>query len=570
MGYGELAGISRSIHRSQGAGTPSTPGVQPEFFATLWGTEPKTSLFDGIDTTWTRVGRADIGTAVSVATDSFDMLHPERSINALLRIRSMIRSVDDVFWRQQKTQEIESILTSCLGLSAEVTTPTAIAVAGDSLRTTLRMTARAGRTLNLISARWPDGAERGSIVLAQDSLVTIDVPTRIPNNIPITQPYWLAADATGTMFTFANDTPLDKRILPTQAPVYNVDVLIGVSSDTLALRLPVSFKKLDPLRGDVIEGLRIVPPVSVEPTRLVETNNGSTQIRIRAYKHITNATLGSLRDISISANTDTLISVPISMKDGSKLKIGLHVNGVVYDRQVKNITYDHLPTVQYTVPSQLHVVDSKSVRITAKRIAYIAGAGEYAPEFLRGFGVTVDEIDDATILRTDELLTYDAVLVGIRAINTRKSMLYLMPALLSYVERGGTLVMQYNTLQDMSTKQLGPYPLPLSSKRVTEEDAVVTILKPDHPLLTTPNKITAKDFEGWIQERGLYFPDAADMRYEALLSMHDANEAPLTGALLYARYGKGHYISCSLSLFRELPAGVPGAMRLFANLVSMK
>ena len=122
----------------------------------------------------------------------------------------------------------------------------------------------------------------------------------------------------------------------------------------------------------------------------------------------------------------------------------------------------------------------------------------------------------------------------------------------------------------MSTKQLGPYPLPLSSKRVTEEDAVVTILKPDHPLLTTPNKITAKDFEGWIQERGLYFPDAADMRYEALLSMHDANEAPLTGALLYARYGKGHYISCSLSLFRELPAGVPGAMRLFANLVSMK
>ena len=570
MGYGELAGISRSIHRSQGAGTPSTPGVQPEFFATLWGTEPKTSLFDGIDTTWTRVGRADIGTAVSVVTDSFDMLHPERSINALLRIRSMIRSVDDVSWRQQKTQEIESILTSCLGLSAEVTTPTAIAVAGDSLRTTLRMTARAGRTLNLISARWPDGAERGSIVLAQDSLVTIDVPTRIPNNIPITQPYWLAADATGTMFTFANDTPLDKRILPTQAPVYNVDVLIGVSSDTLALRLPVSFKKLDPLRGDVIEGLRIVPPVSVEPTRLVETNNGSTQIRIRAYKHITNATLGSLRDISISANTDTLISVPISMKDGSQLKIGLHVNGVVYDRQVKNITYDHLPTVQYTVPSQLHVVDSKSVRITAKRIAYIAGAGEYAPEFLRGFGVTVDEIDDATILRTDELLTYDAVLVGIRAINTRKSMLYLMPALLSYVERGGTLVMQYNTLQDMSTKQLGPYPLPLSSKRVTEEDAVVTILKPDHPLLTTPNKITAKDFEGWIQERGLYFPDAADMRYEALLSMHDANEAPLTGALLYARYGKGHYISCSLSLFRELPAGVPGAMRLFANLVSMK
>jgi hypothetical protein len=184
-------------------------------------------------------------------------------------------------------------------------------------------------------------------------------------------------------------------------------------------------------------------------------------------------------------------------------------------------------------------------------------------------GLTVDEIDDETILKTDELLKYDAVLVGIRAINTRKSMKYLMPSLMQYVERGGTLVMQYNTLQDMSTKDLGPFPMPLANKRVTEELAPVTIIKPEHRLMSTPNKITSTDFDGWVQERGLYFPTGYDSRYEALLSMHDAKEEPLDGALLYAKHGKGHYVYCSLSLFRQLPAGVPGAMRLLANMLSV-
>jgi hypothetical protein len=341
----------------------------------------------------------------------------------------------------------------------------------------------------------------------------------------------------------------------------------------------VSYKKLDPLRGDVIEALRIVPPVSIEPTQLVETSS-SARVRIRAYKPVANARLfisgekdrqpTEVRDIAIRANTDTLISIPLPTNVGAKLRVALDVNGTVYDRQVNAITYEHLPTVQYTTPARISIPDERGVEIDAKRIAYIAGAGEYAPDFLRGLGVVVDEIDDATILRTEDLLGYDAVLVGIRAINVRKSMQYLMPALLSYVEQGGTLVMQYNTTQDMSTKQLGPYPLPLANKRVTEEDAEVTILKPDHPLLNVPNKITAEDFHGWVQERGLYFPYEYDQRYEALLSMHDENEQPLTGSLLYARVGKGHYISCSLSLFRELPAGVSGAMRLFANLVSMK
>jgi len=154
-------------------------------------------------------------------------------------------------------------------------------------------------------------------------------------------------------------------------------------------------------------------------------------------------------------------------------------------------------------------------------------------------------------------------------VNINDNMKYIMPALMEYVKRGGTLVMQYNTSRGLSTEELGPYPLTLGRDRVTEEDAAVTILKPQNPVLTTPNPISQADFDGWVQERGLYFPSERDQRYEAVLSMHDTGEEPLDGSILYAKYGKGHYVYCALSLFRELPAGVPGGMKLMANMVSL-
>ena len=211
----------------------------------------------------------------------------------------------------------------------------------------------------------------------------------------------------------------------------------------------------------------------------------------------------------------------------------------------------------------------EQIAVTAKRVAFIPGAGEYAPDFLRELGVVVDEVSEDQILRIDEMLKYDAVLVGIRAVNINDNMKYIMPALMEYVKRGGTLVMQYNTSRGLSTDELGPYPLKLTRDRVTEEDAEVTILKVDSPVLTTPNAVTAKDFDGWVQERGLYFPSERDAKYDALLSMHDTGEEPLDGSLLYAKYGEGHYVYCALSLFRELPAGVPGGMKLMANMVSL-
>jgi len=601
LGYGELAGISRSLHKSQGAGTQSTPGIQPEFFATLSGAAPTKSLFDGIDTTWNRIGRSDIEREIDAVIAAFDMTHPERSTTALLKIRRSINELKDAYWRKQKIAEIERIILSCIGFMADasVSAPFAVEGASDTLSVTIRVTSRAGKP---VSVKIKDLKE---LNCEHDSLVSIT--SKFSGRTTVSAPYWLTdtgPTAASRERQLPNDAPLPTKNSSAQPPTINTgtvsrstslfafgDIIatrpsmsrfplrITIDQDTITTSIPISYKKLDPLRGDVFEELRVVPIVSVEPmsTVSVGTTQPELKIRLRAFSDIQNATIrfldgtkevASVSGINVHGSTDTLVTLTPNVTKNSVLTVQVDVKGKTYSNYVKTISYDHIPTIQYLEPAEVNIV-TEQVKITAKRIAYVAGAGEFAPEFLRGMGVVVDEIDEATMLKTQELLKYDAVLVGIRAINTNKNMKYLMPALMHYVEEGGTLVMQYNTMQTMSTKDLGPYPLPLTNKRVTEEDANVTILTPGHALLSTPNPITQTDFNGWVQERGLYFPFEFDPKYEALLSMHDTKEQPLNGALLYAKHGKGHYVYCALSLFRQLPAGVPGAMKLLGNMLSL-
>jgi hypothetical protein len=195
------------------------------------------------------------------------------------------------------------------------------------------------------------------------------------------------------------------------------------------------------------------------------------------------------------------------------------------------------------------------------------GAGDKIPEALRAIGYQVDVIPEDDI-RAEVLYKYSAVIVGIRAYNVIDNMKFHHNTLMDYVKNGGTVVTQYNTSRRLKSEELGPYPMKLSRKRVTDEFAKVTILDKEHPILNYPNKITEKDFDGWVQERGLYFPDEWDEAYTPLLSSHDKGEEGLEGGLLVAEYGEGHFVYTGYSFFRELPAGVPGAYRLFANLIS--
>lgn len=587
MGYGELAGISRSIHRSQGAGTPSTPGVQKEYFKLVAGDSLSTSLFDGIDITWNRVNRPDIGVFIENILKRYDYNRPENSLEDLLILRKEISNISDAYWRKQKLAEVDNIILQCTGFMAELYTAQPQAIAGADIPFTLRMVSRANIPVRIKNINWINSDTSMNMRMKFDSLYSFTRSIHIPENTPVTEPYWMIDPSTDIAhFNIPSADLLGHSQTPNKL---TVPVKLEIGQEQFVVNVPLSYKKLDPIKGDVIEQLRIVPELSVAFTSefFVQNPDGSftLSVRIRPNKDLKNMKLAIYNDalkdiiqpIHLRNGIDTIISFNISEADMSYVKGDMTFSaGLVFgERSIKQygmtrtqhiINYDHLPTLQYFTPAKAKVVKA-DWKITAKRIGYIEGAGDLTDDILQTLGVKVDILKESDITAT-RLQQYDAIITGIRIVNTKKDFPNWMPALMNYVRNGGTLVMQYNTLQDMSTTNFSPYPITLSSQRVTEEDAKVQVLAPAHPLLNTPNKITDEDFTGWVQERGLYYPTKWDSQYTPLFRMNDKGEQPLDGATLYAPYGKGHYIYTSLAFFRQLPAGNKGAIRLLMNMLS--
>ena len=588
IGSGELAGISRSVHKSQGAGTPNVPGVQTEYFKLLEGDSVKQSLFDGIDITWNRVGRADIGADLKEISEQYDFRHPDASIPALLKVRTKIESVTDEYWRNEKLSEINQLIIDCTGLLAELYTQQPQATAGATLPFTLHVIARSQTPVMLSQVNWGNGDSLVRKVLPMDTLLTFTHSIQIPANSPITQPYWLAQahDMRPGMFSIPNDSLLGLPETPNNLTA-TLHLMIGGQAFTVTT--PLSYKKLDPVKGDIVEQLRIVPDAALEftSTLLILQQDGTVEadVHVRSFKAMQNATLtlsGSKTDvalisgINLGAATDTVIPVHIDAKKCAAqgngdfyLSAELKNGDKVYNHSLHLIQYNHLPTLQHFTHPYAKVL-RPTWKCTAKRIGYVEGAGDYIPSLLRQAGLEVDVLKEGDFTNAAKLKKYDAIITGIRAVNVEKRMSAWLPVLLKYAENGGTLVMQYNTTQDMATTNLGPYPFTLASNlRVTEEDAAITFVDPKARLLNYPNQITARDFADWVQERGLYFASKWDEHYQPIFSMHDTNEQPLLGGTLYTKTGKGNYIYTSLSFSRQLPAGNTGAIRLLMNMLSI-
>ena len=241
----------------------------------------------------------------------------------------------------------------------------------------------------------------------------------------------------------------------------------------------------------------------------------------------------------------------------------VRVGGTSWSLREDTIDYPHIPLQVVLRPASVRLVPL-SIRIPAGRVAYVRGSGDSIAADLTHVGFTVDELDDEA-LRAGDLGRYPTIILGIRAYNTRAAVRSAHDRLMAYVEHGGTLIVQYNTLA--LDGPVGPYGLELGRERITDETAAPVFLDPKDPLLGAPNKITAADFDGWVQERGIYFAKKWDSHYHPVLRFSDPGEGPLDGSLVVARHGKGRYIYTGLVLFRQLPAGVPGAYRLFANLI---
>jgi LmbE family N-acetylglucosaminyl deacetylase len=584
--YTEIAAASLSMHKSQGVGSPPRRGARKEYFKLLEGQPMASSLFEGIDTSWARVANSEsVAAEIRQIISQFHAVDPAASVPELLRLRQAMSGIQDDSWVPEKKAELDKIIAGCLGLHVEASTTNEAVTPGQTTTIKLEAINRSSIPVKLQEARFSLSGDSMKIdaALPSNELVTKDLSCKIPENTAYSQPYWLRTP--GTLGTFAvNDQKLIG--LPENPPHLPVEITLEVSGQQLRYVVDTRYRTVDPVAGELRQALVIAPPVfaNFANSVLIFATNQAKSVPVR----VTAATGPVKGEVKLAAPQGWQVypvSIPIDLKGANAeamaaftvkppeqnsegtLRAIASIDGHEYSFERVRISYPHIGVHTLMPPAEVKLVRA-DIRKKGDRIGYIPGACDDVPESLQQIGYTVKMLNDADITAKN-LAQFSAVVLGIRAYNTDDRISTWLPELFAYVKNGGVAIAQYNTTADLKTKEMAPYPLEISRDRVTDENAEVRILATNHPLVTTPNKITSKDFEGWVQERGLYFPDKWDPAWTPILSCNDLKEKPLDGGLLVAKSGKGFFIYTSYSWFRQLPAGVPGAYRLFANMVSL-
>lgn len=585
----EIAAESRSMHKCQGFGSMGMRGSEPEYIKLLKGDLPdNTNLFSGINTTWTRVkGGEPIGKILAEVEKEFQYENPGASVPKLMQAYKLIKALPDGHWKQLKQKEIEEVIKACMGLFAEAVAKDYSATPGQVAELNIEVTNRSDVDATLQSVVFlPENKERAiNEKLANNLPFLSQHRVMIPEDIAYTNPYWL--NEPWKLGRYTVEAQL-MRGLPETPHTFKVRYNLLVAGEPLSFETNVVFKRADDVKGEVYRPFEITPPVFANVQEKVYVfSNGAPQTVEVLLKSGAPETKGFVKlehpagwrvepqqidfDLNLKGQ-ETLVRFqlfpPDEQSEGQVTPV-VTINGKAYSKEVVFIQYDHIPT-----QTVLRDAASKVVKIDIKkagdRIGYYMGAGDDIPASLRQIGYNVTLLEDSDLM-AENLKRYDAVILGVRAYNTKERLKFAQPALMEYVKNGGTLIVQYNTSGDLviPMNEIAPYSLRISRDRVSVEEAEVRFLKPEHAILNFPNKITKKDFEGWVQERGLYFPNEWSDEFTAILSCNDPGEPARDGGLLVAEYGKGHYIYTGYSFFRELPAGVSGAFRLFANMISI-
>ena len=584
--YTEIAAASLSMHKSQGVGSPPRRGARKEYFKLLEGQPMTNSLFEGIDANWSRVANSEsIATQIRQIISQFLPADPAASVPELLKLRQAMNGIKDESWVPEKKAELDGIIAACLGLHVEASTTNGAVTPGQTATIKLEAINRCNIPVTLQEIRFPLSGDSMKIdaALPSNELVTRDLSCKIPENTPYSQPYWLRKS--GTLGAFAVD---DQTLvgLPENPPDLPVEIVLQINGQELRYIVDTKYRMVDPVAGELRRPLVIEPPVfaKVVNSVLVFATNQPKSVGV----HVTAATGPVKGELKLAVPQGWGVypaSIPIDLKAADAetvatftvkppeqnsegtLRAVVSIDGRDYSLGRVRISYPHIGVHTLMPPAEARLVRA-DIREKGERIGYIPGAGDDVPESLQQIGYSVKILSESDIT-AENLKQFSAVVLGVRAYNTQERIANWLPELFAYVKAGGVAVAQYNTLAELKTDQLAPYPLEISRDRVTDENAEVRILAPDHSLMTTPNKITSKDFEGWVQERGLYFPKKWDPAWTAILSSNDSKEKPLDGGLLVAKSGKGFFIYTSYSWFRQLPAGVPGAYRLVANMLSL-
>jgi LmbE family N-acetylglucosaminyl deacetylase len=582
----EVAAEARSMHRCQGFGSIGERGESVDWFDFIKGDRPKTNdLFEGINTTWTRVeGGAKIGKILEKVEKQFDANHPDASVPELIKALQGIKSLPEGYWKTVKLAEIKQVIKSCLGLYLEASAAEPSAAPGDLV--TVRVEAiNRSKVPVVLSALNFTNLNKDTVFafnLVNNKTFKYEKKANLPENATFTGPYWLQQAYSEGMYTVPDQT---LRGLPETPRFLSVRWSITVDGVALEYDTDVAYKTEEPAIGEVWRPFEVLPAAFVEfeqPSFLFTSNSRDIGVRFKANRE-------NLRGyVSVTAPDGWKVEpseVPVQFKNkgeektlyftittpeapaAGKINAIVRVGNQDFSLKMAPIKYEHIPQQSVLLPATAKAACTDVV-VKAKNVGYYMGAGDDVPNALRQLGCNVTLLEDKDFdLKT--LKKLDAIVLGIRAYNTKEALVQHQAKLMEYTEQGGTLIVQYNNNFDLFVEKMTPFPVKLARTRVTDERSEVRFLLPDHPVLNTPNKLTSADFNNWVQERGLYFASEWDAKFAAPISCNDPGEKPADGALLIAPYGKGQYVYTSLSFFRELPAGVPGAYRLFANLLSL-
>ena len=585
----EIAAESRSMHKCQGMGRTPTRGSTTEYLEILHGDMPKdnTNPFEGMDFTWNRVeGGKKIADKLALILKNYDLRSPESSVPALLEVHEMLDLMPDNKWKKGKLEDLKEIIRQSMGLYVDVIMESSYSSPGETLALDIEVINRSEIPSKLIKIDY--------LPLDQDSIINNELTSNevfkysklitIPQDMAYSTPYWLNEEPELGMYQ-VDDQLL--RGLPETPRKLKARFLFEINGVNISLEKPMEFKRTDNVKGEIYQPFEVLPKafVNIQEKAFIFGNEEPKPMNVLVKAGI-DGLAGELKinlpkgwktepasyDFNLerkgeSANFEFQLYPPQGASEVD-LHAEVTVGGEKYNKSLTLIEYDHIPTQTVLLPSKAKAVKI-DLKISGNKIAYIMGAGDEVPVSLEQIGYQVDIIPANTPLKV--LQQYDALILGIRAYNKNPELQFLNSTLFEYVKQGGNMIVQYNTTWGLSIpkEEIPPLPMTISRKRVSDENATIRVLAPNHPVMQSPNKLNASDFENWVQERGLYFPNEWSEEYTAILSCNDKGEEPQDGGLLVTKLGKGYYVYTGLSFFRELPAGVPGAYRLFANMISL-
>lgn len=583
--YGEIAAASRSQHKSQGFGVAAQRGSSIEYFKTIKGPAPLHDLFDDVNVSWQRTGNLKAEALINKVINNFDVLEPQKSVPALVNIYKVIESMPDGYWKEQKLNAIRNLIKYCSGLFMEATTNTQFSVQGDSLKLNFIINNRLGANIMNADVKTKDE------FLIFDQLkknvnATYAYTMFISPNTKPTQPYWLQNKMEKGSFNVTNQQDIGKG----ESEPLSVVFSMLIEGKEFQFNVPIRYKHTDPVKGELYQPVAILPKLETKYVSDVylAMNNKPVEVATQLKSNLTENSAITVTKLISSKIKDNNNPYTITQNKAGKIyneessfsfsdadnnaveeiKIQASNGQQIFHQYKKLIEYDHIPSIIYfhDATSKLSKID---LHTEGHIVGYIPGAGDKVPEALVAMGYKVALLKQLDITAMN-LKQYDAIVTGVRAYNTNEWMNDVYDELMKYVYEGGVLLVQYNTSNQIGPvrAKISPFAFNISRNRITDENAHVNFLIPDHPALNYPNKITQKDFEGWIQERSIYHAEKIDTAFKKIFSMKDPGEKEQDGSLIVANYGKGRFIYTGLVFFRELPAGVPGAYRLFANLIA--